>query len=1148
MAEQQIITNPSVTPGALKIELSGGYVTAISGHPVGGTGGGSPSVVYSGVEGEINVNNQQGTIGLADKVKEQLSSIPSAISSLPDANQYAKKADYYNKNVINDMMSYKQDKLLFGYDEDNAISSIDGHEIAGTGGVTGDYYSASNPSGFINSDQAEAQIIAKKYITSSVSELDNFYSKSQTSGANEIANAIKDFVTEDLLEVTSGELKDWVSTNYYNKTETSSKTEIENAFDNIPKYILNGDANITATSAQDGKNIRWDLAVNATPVVTDTTLTGDKGIYTHTTTNSGEWCVELVQSAYNAINDVQNKLDSTVAAQTYLDKTTYAADKATFLTKASADVDYAAKGDLDKYLTTAQYNTDSATFATKTDLNDYYKKTDTSSKTELSTEFAKYQVTGDYVTTGDLNTTSSTLTGVDNALSGYIDYVSGEIDKKVDKPTYVPGQDDDNKIYDAFAQEWKNAGDYLDEEMVMRLSDLGTQLKPNNGLSGEYDSSHYNFKFGLSSEYVNAIKSVSGKVDKPTVGNKILVYQTTGTTTSGWIEMPIDMDLSGRNFAVGVENEFVSNGGGTTDILLQGYQNSGTYVDFAQGYQNSAFQYGISQGYQNKANYESMAQGYINTAINIAFAQGSTNSANYQAFAQGILNKANYDSLAQGHSNSAVDQSIAQGLQNTAYHYSFAQGYNNIANNQSFAHGADNRASYYSQTIGHNLIASGFTKDGYDYGLFAIGGYNATTSNALFVVGNGSSYNGTVTRSDAFIVYPDGSVSAKGDISANGVKLGPGGGGSLTLPVNVGTGNDVSEISAIGAIGNNCSAGTKSFAFSYKGATAYENSFAVNDDNVAGHNSFAFGWGTTADNYSMAGGNNASADNHSFALAQGDSTAKSQAKNYSIAFGNAVTADRWSYVFGRGLNFSGNDDATTGIGALVAGGWNNTTANAIFVLGNGTGNGTARKDAMVVYRNGSVNIGNNTVNGSNFYVEGLNNLATSAGATSLGHGYTHIEGGYNTSNGGLYNHIEGESNTAYGDRVHIEGNRNIYSAGSYEWGVSVEGMANATTANVAAHDGILKVIGNGTRQKSGDTEIITRSDAYILYRDGTVKAKDFIAGGNTLSANYPVPKSVPNTADNNLQVQKMFVCTSDNDIIAHAALANGEGCIFFRVG
>ena len=33
-----------------------------------------------------------------------------------------------------------------------------------------------------------------------------------------------------------------------------------------------------------------------------------------------------------------------------------------------------------------------------------------------------------------------------------------------------------------------------------------------------------------------------------------------------------------------------------------------------------------------------------------------------------------------------------------------------------------------------------------------------------------------------------------------------------------------------------------------------------------------------------------------------------------------------------------------------------------------------------------------------------------------------------------------------------------------------------------------------------------------------------------------------------MKVQKMFVCTSDADIVAHAALANGEGCVFFRVG
>lgn len=188
-------------------------------------------------------------------------------------------------------------------------------------------------------------------------------------------------------------------------------------------------------------------------------------------------------------------------------------------------------------------------------------------------------------------------------------------------------------------------------------------------------------------------------------------------------------------------------------------------------------------------------------------------------------------------------------------------------------------------------------------------------------------------------------------------------GGSLTLPVNVGTGNNVSQTSAIGAIGNNCSAGTKSFAFSYKGATASNNSFAVNDDNVADNNSFAWGWANTADNYSIAGGNATSADEHSFAL------------------GNAVYTKYWTLGVGRGLEFSGDSNSNTGIGALVAGGWNKTTSNAIFVLGNGTGNDSYRRDAVVVDRSGNTKIyGSLTVDVSS----GNNVLAVASAATLFG--------------------------------------------------------------------------------------------------------------------------------------------------------------------
>ena len=55
MAEQ-IIKNPSITPGDLNLELSGGYVTAISGHPVGGTGGSVTGNYSAGVDLKIENN------------------------------------------------------------------------------------------------------------------------------------------------------------------------------------------------------------------------------------------------------------------------------------------------------------------------------------------------------------------------------------------------------------------------------------------------------------------------------------------------------------------------------------------------------------------------------------------------------------------------------------------------------------------------------------------------------------------------------------------------------------------------------------------------------------------------------------------------------------------------------------------------------------------------------------------------------------------------------------------------------------------------------------------------------------------------------------------------------------------------------------
>lgn len=496
----------------------------------------------------------------------------------------------------------------------------------------------------------------------------------------------------------------------------------------------------------------------------------------------------------------------------------------------------------------------------------------------------------------------------------------------------------------------------------------------------------------LTEAQLSAISDVSSKLDRDDLDDYV-PYSATKLAIGS--SNNISENNSDNSFAQGTNNKvstspysFVqgeANSAVNSYSLSQGYANYAQDISLAQGSYNNAGTVSFAQGQHNTATSYTFTQGTNNSAITTSFAQGSANRARYDSFAQGNRNSAFSQSLAQGHYNSADDGSFAQGKYNTAYSHSFAQGSMNYANNNAMAQGGDNTAKYFSQALGFGLSIQGSRghEDDTDYvsGGLAIGTYNQTSSNVAFVIGNGHS-NGSEdpTRSDAFVIYPDGRVSAAGNISANGVELGAGG-GSLTLPVNVGTGNNVTQISSIGAIGNNCSAGTKSFAFSYKGATAYENSFVVNDDNIAGHNSFAWGWGSTADDYSMAGGNNVSASAHSFVLAQGNSTATSQANNFSIAFGNAVSANNWSYVFGRGLNFSGSDNASTGIGALVVGGWNNTTADAIFVLGNGTGNGTNRRDAFVVDRSGNTKI-NGSLSAN--VATGKNILAVASAATLIG--------------------------------------------------------------------------------------------------------------------------------------------------------------------
>ena len=1028
MADSLNIKNPSILPGDLDLRTdASGNIVSISGHPIAGGGGGGGTTYYGDNDYIQIKNGTVNTFTVTDKVKDVVDNLTEKIALQVDAQTYNKTdidtklsakqdelvfsgydnkietingsgfivngyvSDFaYNidKNNFNKKIDYlsasvssKQDKLIFEYDEDNKVSAINGSALAGQGGTTytpGQYINIDSNNeisvtGLVAIDEYATYSgnwndVSNSYKTNSGSFLtsEDLTTYSTIEHADEAsANAfnqatalipdVSNFITKDVNNLT----------NYYPKTQTSSDSELAEAFGSILKYDVTAAAGIQVTTATDAGVKTYGITMTAQPVVTDTRLSGYNGIAAEPDGNvSGLWDVGLTQDMLNKIN---GKLDSTAAAQTYLEKTTYSnasgrwenasnvvatnsadwnakvdqSDLDNYLTKTQYGTDsatFALKNQLDDYatleqlenasgklLTTAQYQTDSATFALKTQLDDYYKKTDTSSKDELSTEFAKY------VTTTTLETVSSTL-------NDDIEYVSGQVDNKVNKPTALTNK-------------------YL----VLRTDNAGN-------VSGWCDFQDQSYsKSEAQGTFVHR-----DMLDNDTGGT------LTGTGLTGGTVLGVNTDV----IQTKLTDEQLSAIGEVSSKLdradLDEYVPYSA-INLAIGSEVVASAYSFAQGWDNSANWNSVTFGTHSTAYSRSLAVGENTFADSHSLSIG--------GGADSHCNSADGQSIAVGNGVSARYRSIAVGsHSTVADTNALSIGA------YCIASGTGSVAIGYQNSAYNLfdvgggqafgggleisGGLAIGYYNAT-KDAAFVIGDGNEQGNVITRSDSFVIYRDGSVSAKGDISANGVKLGPGGGGALTLPLNIGNNNTVTNDS-IGVIGNNSQVGTKSIVMSYQGATATSNSMSVGDGNYASGNAAAFGWGSTAKDYSFAVGNGVSSTNHSYIFGHGTSTAYSTSNNYSIAVGDCVVADNYSQVFGRGLTFTGNTGNT--FGGLAIGGWNKTSGNAIFVAGNGSYS-TGTSDAFIIRPNGNTEIyGSLTVDVSS----GKNVLAVASAATLIG--------------------------------------------------------------------------------------------------------------------------------------------------------------------
>ena len=293
------------------------------------------------------------TFGSALNNKVDLSSFSACCSSVKDelgnkldsssfdlSNYYNKQEtnnlfeNYYNKqeidetvNVINEL---KQDKLTFDYNENSAISAINGSALAGqgdegscpwiTGGkeitntqtLTGDmivqvlssFTLSGDHNHFISVKGGVYRFPNKFEIASSIAETNYFMPQSGMSSYLPMSSfsSYTAYIQNNLTD-------NWNYTNsayslsinnFHNKLDISAFS----AWSAVQEPVLIGDSNITAISSKVDSHIQWNLSVNAAPVVTDTRLIGDNCVTAHTTETSGEWIVGLVQSAYEAIDSV----------------------------------------------------------------------------------------------------------------------------------------------------------------------------------------------------------------------------------------------------------------------------------------------------------------------------------------------------------------------------------------------------------------------------------------------------------------------------------------------------------------------------------------------------------------------------------------------------------------------------------------------------------------------------------------------------------------------------------------------------------------------------------------------------------------------------------------------------------------------------
>jgi hypothetical protein len=186
-------------------------------------------------------------------------------------------SDYATYEYVDALTDGKQDTLSWSYDG-TKLSAINGSAIKDTTYTAGE-----------NIDITNNVISGKDW-------------------SNEISAAVADKADNKDVEDLAEEMADGfagLSDDIAEKTDISAFEDLSGKVDGIKGTILTGDANIRATSAEEGNNIKWTLELTAQPVVTDTTLNGYSGVVaTKDSVVSSQWNVGLAQGYVDSITSI----------------------------------------------------------------------------------------------------------------------------------------------------------------------------------------------------------------------------------------------------------------------------------------------------------------------------------------------------------------------------------------------------------------------------------------------------------------------------------------------------------------------------------------------------------------------------------------------------------------------------------------------------------------------------------------------------------------------------------------------------------------------------------------------------------------------------------------------------------------------------